>query len=139
MSAWKHATTWRCAGAAGTLLLAIGTVIQLAHALAPFTPAQAPVGYVAQDEMSNHDLRSGSEIVYRTEYEKEFFSGNLYAYPVDALGRIAGAPEWWGGGAQVHVDAQDFDTGRLIATMKDSGAGAGAGVAFRFASLGTDR
>ena len=135
MSAWKHATTWRCAGAAGTLLLAIGTVIQLAHALAPFTPAQAPVGYVAQDEMSNHDLRSGSEIVYRTEYEKEFFSGNLYAYPVDALGRIAGAPEWWGGGAQVHVDAQDFDTGRLIATMKDSGAGAGAGVAFRFASL----
>ena len=70
MSAWKHASAWRCAGAAGTLLLAIGAVIQLAHALAPFTPAQAPVGYVAQDEMrfcrSKHKRQSSSCLISAT-------------------------------------------------------------------------
>ncbi len=109
--------------------LAIG--VKLALAITAFVPGNQPVGYVAQDEMTNYNLRSGTETLFRTEYEKEFFSGNLFAYPVDANGNVNTASEWWSGGAQVHIDAQNFDTGRMIATMKDDGTA----IPFRWANL----
>jgi hypothetical protein len=119
----------------GVVLVAIA--VKLALAITPFVPGNQPVGYVAQDEITNYNLKSGTEILYRVEYEKEFYSGNLFAYPVDEFGNVERSPEWWGGGAQSHIDGQDFDTGRMIATMKDSGTGAGAGIPFRFTSLST--
>ena len=93
-------------------------VFKLALAITAFVPGSAPVGYVAQDEITSYNLKSGNETLFRPEYEKEFYSGNLYAYPVDAYGNVNTAADWWSGGIQVHIDAQNFDTGRLIATMK---------------------
>lgn len=95
--------------------------IELALAITAFNPQLQPTGYVAQDELSNFNLAGGGETVYRPEYEKEYWSGNLYAYPVDAAGQVNTAAERWSGGAKDQIDLQDFDTGRLIATMKDDG------------------
>jgi len=113
------------------LLGMIFAVIQGSLAITAFTPANQPTGYVAQDEISNYDLTSDHETVFRPEYEMQYYSGNLYAYPVDASGNINLAAEWWSGGAKVHIDAQNFDTGRLIATLKDNGDK----IPFRWSSL----
>ncbi len=103
------------------LLGTTAVFIELALAITAFNPQNQPTGYVAQDELSNFNLTGGGETVYRTEYEKENWSGNLFAYPVDSAGQVDIAAERWGGGASDHLDLQDFDTGRLIATMKDDG------------------
>jgi hypothetical protein len=113
------------------VLAALAMVVKLALAITAFTPGGQPTGYIAQDEITSYNLRSGTETLYRSDYEKEFFSGNLFAYPVDANGNVNTASEWWSGGAQVHIDAQNFDTGRLIATMRDNGSP----IAFRWDSL----
>jgi len=105
--------------------------INLALAIDAFTPRDQPVGYVAQDEISNFSLTSGTETVFRPEYEREFWSGNLYAYPVDAAGNVNTVAERWDQGAKNNLSLQDFDTGRFIATMKDDGTK----VPFRSASL----
>lgn len=120
-------------GASILILTVIG--IRLAIALAAFNPATQPTGYIAQMEPSNFNLTSGNETIFRPEYDKEFYSGNLYAYRIDSAGNYNLAAELWTGGAAAHIDAQNYDTGRYIATMKDSGVGVGAGVAFRYASL----
>lgn len=113
-----HAPEWL-----GMLAL-LGTAslfIKLALAVTAFNPQNQPTGYVAQDELSSFILTSGAETVFRPEYEKENWSGNLFAYPIDASGHVDTAAERWSGGAKEQVDAQNFDTGRLIATMKDDG------------------
>ena len=108
------------------LLAALGVAVKMALAIAAFSPADQPVGYVSQDEMTNYDLRSGNEALFRTQYEREFWSGSLFYYPVDARGNI-GFSQWHGD----EIDGQNPDTGRFIGTMKDDGTGA----AFRLASL----
>lgn len=100
----------------------MGVFIELAYALAAFTPQNQPVGYVGQETVTNGTLTSGNETVYRAEYEKEYWSGNLYAYPVDANGIVSVNGERWSGGATVHIEAQNFSTGRFIGTMMDNGA-----------------
>lgn len=106
-------------------------IIKLAIAITAFAPQNQPTGYVAQDEVTNYRLTSGNETLYRPEYEKEYWSGNLYAYPVGATGVVNTGAERWSGGAKEHIDAQNWDSGRLVATMKDDGTK----VAFRAASL----
>lgn len=108
--------------------------IKLALAITAFVPGDQPTGYIAQDEISNFNLSSGNETIYRPGYEREFWSGNLYAFPVDATGIVNTAAGRWagaGGGMQEILDAQDFNTGRLIATMKDDGTK----IPFRYTSL----
>ncbi|BBI98329.1 hypothetical protein FGKAn22_00220 [Ferrigenium kumadai] len=109
------------------------TIIKLAAAITAFSPVTQPVGFVAQDEVSNYNLVSGRETLFRPEYEKEFWSGNLYAYPVDTTGNVNVSGELWPGGTQAALNGQNFNTGRLIATMKDDGSK----VPFRWASLST--
>lgn len=106
-------------------------LVKLSLAITAFTPANQPTGYVAQDEISSYDLTSDQETVFRPEYEMQYYSGNLYAYPIDASGNINIAAERWSGGAKVHIDTQHFDTGRLIATLKDDGTR----IPFRWSSL----
>ena len=117
------------------VLLAITLVfIKLALAITSFTPGNQPTGYIAQDEITNFNLTSGNETIYRPGYEREFWSGNMYAFPVSSTGIVnAGTPRWAGagGGMQEILDAQDWDSGRLIATMKDDGSK----IPFRYASL----
>lgn len=103
------------------LLLMTGTFIKLAFAIAAFTPQTQPTGYMGQEVVSNGTLTSGTETLFRSEYEKEFWSGNLYAYPISAGGIVDTAGEKWSGGAAVHLQTQNFSTGRFIGTMKDDG------------------
>ena len=106
-------------------------VVKLAMAISAFTPANQPIGYVSQDEVTNYILTSGNETLYRTEFKRDYWGGNLYAYPVDAVGNVQTGTGRWGGGAAVHIDVQNWDTGRFIGTLKDNGLP----VAFRAASL----
>lgn len=111
-------------------------VVKMSLAIAAFTPANQPIGYVAQDEVTNYILSGGNETLFRTEYKRDYWGGNLYAYPVDAAGNVQTGTDRWNGGAAVHISAQNWDTGRFIATMSDAAApGTGVGVAFRSASL----
>lgn len=106
-------------------------VIKISMAIAVFVPANQPIGYVAQDEVTNYILTSGQETLYRTEYKRDYWGGNLYAYPVDAAGNVQTGTDRWGGGASVHIDLQNWDTARFIATQNASGVA----IPFRSASL----
>ncbi|MBA3023237.1 MAG: hypothetical protein KJ572_03600 [Gammaproteobacteria bacterium] len=107
-------------------------IMRMAIAIATYSPAVQPTGYVAQVDLSNYNLTSGNETEYRTEYEREFWSGNLYAYPVSTTGTVNTAAERWTGGAANQLDQMNWDTDRLIATMNDSTK---ASVPFRATSL----
>ena len=116
----------------GILLVAI----KLSWAIAVFTPDAQPVGYVAQDEVTNTNLTGGGETLFRTEYKTDYWGGNLFAYSVNAEGTVVtSGGDRWTNGAKDHIDAQAAGT-RLIATMSDAAnAGTGIGVPFQFASL----
>ncbi|MEO8856809.1 MAG: PilC/PilY family type IV pilus protein, partial [Burkholderiaceae bacterium] len=101
------------------LVVALGVGIRVAIALAAFVPANQPVGYVAQDEVTSFNLRSGVETLYRGHYDRERWSGGLFAYPVDQYGNVDIVGRRWDAGDQ--VDLQNFSTGRFIATMQDNG------------------
>lgn len=103
------------------LLIAMGTIVKMALALLAFTPADAPVGYVAQDEMTSFNLKSGKEVLFRGQYEREFWSGTLLAYKIDAAGNLSGPTSHWDIDASEKISAQHYDSVRLIATMKDDG------------------
>ena len=109
------------------LALSAGTLL----ATASFTPANQPNGWLAQVEVSDFDLSSNAETVYETDYELTNYSGNLLAYPVGADGVIDKAAERWTGGAADNITAQNYDTGRIIFTMKSDGTR----IPFRWASL----
>ena len=111
------------------MLLALGVAIRIAMALASFSPGAQPVGYVGQDEVTNFDVRSGNEILFRGHYDRERWSGGLFAYPISKEGVVGVGSRWWDAGDQ--IDLQDFSTGRFIATMKDNGTA----VPFRLANL----
>jgi hypothetical protein len=114
------------------LLIALAVAVKLAFAVAQFTPSASPIGYVAQDDVTNFNLKSGSEAVFRVNYEREFWTGNLFAYLANPEGQLGGNTSYWtNGSAADNIDAQNFDTGRLIATMKDDGSK----VPFRWANL----
>jgi Tfp pilus tip-associated adhesin PilY1 len=104
------------------LLAMMGIFIKLAVALTAFTPQTQPVGYTGQEIVTNGTLTSGNESLFRSEYEKEFWSGNLYDYPISAAGDVNIAAERWSGGVAAHLAVQNFDTGRFIGTMKDDGS-----------------
>ncbi len=111
------------------LPLALVVAFQVAVALTAFNPSDQPVGYVAQDEMTSFNLKSGNEFLFRGNYERESWSGGLLAYPADKLGNVdTAAPAWDTAEA---LALQDWDTGRFIATMRDDGVA----VPFRLANL----
>jgi len=49
-----------------------GAFIKLAFAIAAFTPQNQPTGYMGQEVVTNGTLTSGTETLFRSEYEKEF-------------------------------------------------------------------
>ena len=122
----KHAITIPRLTAAA---LAVGA--SSLFATATFTPASQPIGWVAQGEISDYDLTSGIETIYQTEYEKQTWSGNLYAYPVNAAGVVNKPAERWTGGAADNITAQNYNTERIIFTLKTDGTR----IPFRWASL----
>ncbi len=103
------------------LLLSCLLAASPAFAITAFTPQTQPIGSVGQEVVTNGTLTSGTETLFRTEYEKEFWGGNIYAFPISATGVVNTAAERWSGGAAVHISAQNFSTGRFIGTLKDDG------------------
>ena len=99
----------------------------MAYAAPLFVPPSPPiVGYVAQPELSHYDLTTGNESVFRGEYERTNWSGNLSCYAVSSAGNVnTSVPCWTSGtgaslkvGAQSQVDLQGFASGsRNIATL----------------------
>lgn len=88
------------------------------------------VGHVAQPELTNSNLLSGKENIYRGEYERGGWSGNLSCYPVSNTGLVGTTTPCWSSGtgataktgAQAKVDAQGFASGaRNIATLDTTG------------------
>ncbi len=122
-SVWKLAALAAIGGIAGVT----GWII----AASTFTPGDAPVGYMGGLEVTNFNLTSGAETVFKTDYEKVDYTGNVFAYPVSAAGVVDKAGERFDGGVGGHINLQNFDTGRIIATMKDDGTA----IPFRLASL----
>jgi hypothetical protein len=110
---------------AASLLMATGLLV----AATAFDPADQPVGYVAQVELTNYDLRSGQELAFRTEYQRDSWNGNVFAYNMTPMGEVAS--HWWDGGAAAQIAQQDTNTGRFIVTQTE----AGVAVPFRWASL----
>lgn len=100
-------------------------------AAADFVPGAQPTGSIAPLTVTSFNLTSGNETVFQTDYERENWTGNVYAYPVTADGAIQTAAERWTDGARSHIDQQNFDTGRKIVTMKSDGTK----IPFRWGSL----
>jgi hypothetical protein len=122
-----------------SMLLVVGMTANLAMAITAantaFTPQDQPVGYVAQDEVTNFNLSSGQENVFRPDYGREFWNGSILVYPVDSFGTINYSAEPWGiDGASEQLALQDFDTGRFIATRDTSTPS--IGIPFRYTDLG---
>jgi hypothetical protein len=105
--------------------------LKLALAIPAFVPANQPIGYVAQDDVTNYNLTSGHEILYRAQYEREYWGGNLIAYGVNSAGDIATATQPWNGGAANQLDIQGAN--RRIVTLKSDGSQ----IPFTWASLST--
>ena len=112
-----------------SLLLVMGVFVKFALAIPSFTPANQPVGYVAQDDLTNYDLRSGKEVLFRGQYEKEFWGGDLIAYAVNSAANIALATQLWSGGAAHQLDLQGAE--RRIVTLQSDGTK----IPFTWASL----
>ena len=107
------------------LLFALGLAFKMAlaanGAIAAFTPADQPVGFVGQDDITNYNLTSGHEVLFRGQYEKEYWGGNLIAYGVNSAGDISVATQPWNGGAAYQIELQGAN--RFIVTMNSAGAG----------------
>ena len=125
----KRKTIWKITAVAG--IAAVAGVVGWLGAAATFVPGDAPVGYMGGLEITNFDLTSGTETVFKTDYEKVDYTGNVYAYPVSAAGVVDRAGERFDGGVGGQINLQNYDTGRKIATMKDDGTK----IPFRLASL----
>jgi Tfp pilus tip-associated adhesin PilY1 len=102
-----------------SILLIVGAFLKFAFAVSAYTPSTQPVGYVGQDEMTNYDLRSGHEVLFRGQYEKEYWSGNLLALSLNSFGDLATATSPWNGGASFQLELQGAD--RRIVTLKSDG------------------
>ena len=105
---------------AAVLCLAASVSVQMAWAITAFTPANQPIGSVSQDDMTNYNLTSGKEIVYRGNYEKQYWGGNLVAYQVNATGDVSTATQPWNGGAAYQIELQGA-ANRYIVTSKTDG------------------
>ena len=99
-------------------------------AAADWVPGDQPTGSIAPLAVTNFNLTSGEETVFKTDYQREFWTGNVYAFPVTADGAVQLA-ERWTDGVSSHINAQDFDSGRKIVTLKKDGTK----IPFRWASL----
>jgi type IV pilus assembly protein PilY1 len=70
------------------------------------------------------------ETLFRVEYNRENWSGNLHAYPLDAYGNLYASKRW---SAATQLATQAWDTGRFIATLNS--ASPSAGVPFQGGAL----
>jgi Tfp pilus tip-associated adhesin PilY1 len=87
------------------LPLALGMYWLLAHASIADMDDQPP-GYVSAVEMSNYDVSSGSSVIYRGDFFRGNWDGNLIAHKVDSSG---GTTVTWQ--ARAVLATQSWDSG----------------------------
>src|SRR5438046_1261542 len=101
------------------------------HAAAIFVPNSMPTGWVGEVDVTDFNFTDGLQTIFKGDYIKGEWSGNLSAFPVDSDGTVLFSAERWSGGAQPGLDTVSYDTGRRIVTMKTDGSK----IPFRWASL----
>ena len=89
-------------------------------AAAVFDPALQPTGYVVPPVLSNYDVSGGNETSYQGTFDKEYWYGNVHAFPISATGVLNYATDRWPGGARAFINAQNYDSDRRIITMNDA-------------------
>ena len=107
-----------------------GTAYAAATLAPSFVPNDQPTGWLGEVEVSTFNFGSGNATLFQISFEKANWTGDVLAYPVDKYGSIQTGAEIWGGAA-VNLDAQNWDSGRYIVTMKTDGSK----IPFRWASL----
>lgn len=112
MTSSKH-----CALTLGSMLV-FAVAFGPAHAATAFVPNSQPTGWVAEVELSNDNLSSNTETIYRPYFARSDWSGNLFAFPVSSSGVVDFTHERWGGGAAAKVNGQRYDSGRKIVTVR---------------------
>jgi Tfp pilus tip-associated adhesin PilY1 len=101
------------------------------HAAPIFTPNNMPTGWVGEVDVSAFDFTDGLQRIFKGDFIKGEWSGNLTSFPVDMDGTVLlDAANW---SSVDNLDGQDWSTGRRIVTMKSDGTK----IPFRFLSLST--
>ena len=116
-----------------TALLGIFAI--LAYAAVFFSASTQPIGYIGQPTLSNYNVTSGQEKIYRGMYNNYDWSGQFSCYPVAANGYVNLAAPCFTAGAGSPLDVQAAANIRLIGTLSD--ATTPAGVEFSTAGLTT--
>ena len=113
-------------GLLGMMAICIRVAVALSGTSASFTPQSMPTGSMAQEIVTNPTLTSGNESLFRTDFEKQYWSGNVYDYPINAAGAVNTSGERWSGGFAPNLDAQVNPLGvfngalRFIGTMSST-------------------
>ncbi len=111
------------------LALTIAGAAGLAIAAAIFVPKKQPYGYIAPPALNFQNFVRGDGVAYTPWFDFSTNKGDILALPVGTQGHVEViAPIWR---ASVQLDAQDWNSGRQIATTN----GAGLGIPFEWGSL----
>ena len=105
--------------------------VPAAQAAASFNPNDAPAGWSTRPALTSNSLKSGNEIVYRSEYKSGLWTGTVKANHINALGEVQGTSPWTGSDTANILATTNWSTGRKIVTRTT----AGTAVAFRYTSL----
>jgi hypothetical protein len=102
------------------LLACLFSVSAGAYAAPIFVPNNQPTGWVGEVGESSFNFMSGTETVFKGDYVKGSWTGNLFAFPVDENGTLFDDAERWSGGVAPGIDATAA-TSRRIVTMRSDG------------------
>ncbi len=102
-----------------------GLFVILAYAAVFFPTATQPIGYIGQPTLSNYNVTSGQEKIYRGMYNNYDWSGQFSCYPVAANGYVNLAAPCFTAGAGSPLDVQAAANTRLIGTLSDAATPAG--------------
>ena len=85
------------------LLTCLMSLSACVFAAALFTPNNMPTGWVGEVDVSNFNFSSNTQTIFKSDYIKGTWSGNLYAFPVESDGPIDFSAERWGEIGRAHV------------------------------------
>ena len=98
----------------------LGITALLAYAAVFFPATTQPIGYVGQPTLSNYNVTSGLEKIYRGMFNNFDWSGQFSCYPVSATGYVNLASPCFTSGAGSPLDIQAASGVRMIGTLSDA-------------------
>lgn len=118
----------------GLVLAAAGYI----YAATSFAPDDEPTNYLAPLAISSFNVTGGSETIFKGDYLRDGWQGNVYTYPISATGIVDQINDIWSGGAAAILDASTtVINDRKIVTLKaDAVAGSPASkVGFTYSAI----